>query len=370
MDAEVSHGRPFTAGLAIDCLASSFDEMDGQAAYWRVRSSQLEAGRYSGRLLAVHTAAMQLARSWRSLGTRIEGCVPVGTVAIGLPISRQTPIQHRGRVLAGNAAIVQDSTSELDFSFAGAIDILTISVDSSEFERRARALWKEEPARRRATGTLFFGSPESRTEVAGMLGRMVGNASIRAPGLASAENSRRLENAVLDRMLAAAEPSARAEGTRSRQRSARVAKEYLHAHCREPVSIADLCALTGASRRSLHLGFLELYGVPPMRYLLALRLSGVRKELTSPAVRRITDVATAWGFDHLGRFSAAYREFFGQSPSSAQRQSRGAAWAEKFCASPESLQSRLEAEREKESGGVNLKRSAEPSFTNRGDGYS
>ncbi len=58
-----------------------------------------------------------------------------------------------------------------------------------------------------------------------------------------------------------------------------------------------------------------------MKYLLAVRLTGARRELLQRKDRNIgvTDIATAWGFSHLGRFSASYRQYFGTLPSSDAR---------------------------------------------------
>lgn len=291
--------------------------MEEQAVYWNVRSAQLAPGRYSGRHLAVHTRAMQLARSWRSHSTRIEGTVPADTLVLALPLSRHTPIQYRGRRLSDSAMIFLDHAEELDFSFAGAIDILTISVDREELDRRARAIWQEDSGCRQSAGVLCFSSENMRQEVAETIARIVHEGAARAGELVSEKGSKKLESAVLDCVLAAVEPRSRPEGVRTRQRSARLAREYLHAHCRQPVSVSDLCKATGTSRRSLHLGFVELYGVSPMRYLHALRLSGMRRELVFSPGQRITDVATHWGFDHLGRFAGAYRSFFGQLPSAS-----------------------------------------------------
>ena len=62
-------------------------------------------------------------------------------------------------------------------------------------------------------------------------------------------------------------------------RLARRAADFLHARCREPLSIAEICATVGANRRTLHLGFWEVFGVTPIAYLTALRLNGVRVDL-------------------------------------------------------------------------------------------
>ena len=54
-----------------------------------------------------------------------------------------------------------------------------------------------------------------------------------------------------------------------------------------------------------------------MHYLRAIRLGGVREDLTNARGRdlRVSDVAMKWGFKHFGRFALAYRDFFGALPS-------------------------------------------------------
>ena len=119
------------------------------------------------------------------------------------------------------------------------------------------------------------------------------------------------------------EDHCKAAGSVDRHRVARRAAGILKERCREDLSMSDLCEAVGANRRTLHLGFLELYGIPPMKYLRALRLCRVRREIREsrrdPDIR-VTDVAMAWGFSHLGRFSADYRSFFGELPSADMTQ--------------------------------------------------
>src|ERR1700693_3260929 len=72
-----------------------------------------------------------------------------------------------------------------------------------------------------------------------------------------------VENAVLDTFLSSVLDRSRPEGTRFRKKIARKAEEYLRTCCRDSISISDLFAAVGATRRTLHRGFVELYGVPP-----------------------------------------------------------------------------------------------------------
>jgi AraC family ethanolamine operon transcriptional activator len=125
------------------------------------------------------------------------------------------------------------------------------------------------------------------------------------------------ENAMLDALLSELFEPRRPEPSLARRHIAHRAAAILHQRCREELTISDLCAVVRASRRTLHLGFLELYGVGPIAYLKILRLNGVRRELRGSrhSDLSITTAATSWGFNHLGRFSQDYASHFGVLPS-------------------------------------------------------
>jgi AraC family ethanolamine operon transcriptional activator len=105
-------------------------------------------------------------------------------------------------------------------------------------------------------------------------------------------------------------------GSPRRQLLAQRAEELLRRHLAEPVTIRDLCEKIGVSRRSLHLGFREYFGMSPKQYVKKLRLSCARHDLcnASPGTL-VTDVAVRWSFFHLGRFASDYTRCFGESPS-------------------------------------------------------
>jgi len=101
------------------------------------------------------------------------------------------------------------------------------------------------------------------------------------------------------------------------------AEEYICAHLDQPISIADLIAVSGGSPRSLFDGFRQFRGVTPMRFVRQQRLHRVREALESPEpCTSVTHVALRWGFQHLGRFAADYAEAFGEAPSETLRRAR------------------------------------------------
>ncbi|MEV6425966.1 helix-turn-helix domain-containing protein [Streptomyces sp. NPDC051662] len=97
----------------------------------------------------------------------------------------------------------------------------------------------------------------------------------------------------------------------------RRAEEYIHARFAEPVTVSDIADHARVSTRSLYAGFKEHRGVSPMSLVRRLRLERVRHELlTTPGgSATVTEIAFRWGFGHLGEFSAAYRQRFGETPS-------------------------------------------------------
>ena len=100
----------------------------------------------------------------------------------------------------------------------------------------------------------------------------------------------------------------------------RRAEHYLQ-ECGDPsVRIEDLCTAACTSLSRLERAFRETFGVGPRRYLTLRRLAAVRRELLRRGEQTsVTEVATRWGFFHLGRFSQDYKTLFGETPSQTLR---------------------------------------------------
>lgn len=79
---------------------------------------------------------------------------------------------------------------------------------------------------------------------------------------------------------------------------------------------SDLSEIAGVSLKHLKSAFTTHCGMTLSEWLKNLRLNAVRSELisSSPADATVTEIAMKWSFWHLGRFSNAYRELFGEFP--------------------------------------------------------
>ncbi|MFG3289204.1 AraC family transcriptional regulator [Streptomyces sp. NPDC048179] len=104
----------------------------------------------------------------------------------------------------------------------------------------------------------------------------------------------------------------------TRPRTLRRALEYIDTHIDQPLTVADLAQAAGCSPRTLHEQFHAVLGSSPMGHVREARLQGAHRDLCD-GVGSVTEVACAWGFSHLGRFSSSYRLRFGCLPSETAR---------------------------------------------------
>ena len=107
----------------------------------------------------------------------------------------------------------------------------------------------------------------------------------------------------------------------NRERIIKKASQFISESIYNPVSISDLCRITGVSERTLQYSFKEYYGISPKTYLKAQMLNMVHFALNKadPDLTNVVDVAYQCGFWHMGQFAADYRQMFGKLPSETLR---------------------------------------------------
>lgn len=98
------------------------------------------------------------------------------------------------------------------------------------------------------------------------------------------------------------------------------AVEFMKANLANPLRLQDIATACGVSQRALQQGFRQFKMTTPSAYLQYLRLEAVHRELLqATSGQTVSDIALKWGFTHLGRMSADYRQRFGQLPSQTLR---------------------------------------------------
>ncbi|MEV0128651.1 AraC family transcriptional regulator [Dactylosporangium sp. NPDC050688] len=103
----------------------------------------------------------------------------------------------------------------------------------------------------------------------------------------------------------------------ARPRTVQRAVDAMRADPARAFTVTDLAAVAGVSVRALQEGFRRHTGLAPLAMLRRIRLGRAHDELLAAGPHEVTvaEVAHRWGFGHLGRFAAAYRAQFGETPS-------------------------------------------------------
>jgi len=93
-------------------------------------------------------------------------------------------------------------------------------------------------------------------------------------------------------------------------------ESWVDAHLDETITLDRLCAVSGTGGRALQKSVMALRGQSPLEWVNARRLAAARARLLKGRGGiAISDVALDCGITHLGRFSAAYRQAYGELPS-------------------------------------------------------
>lgn len=91
-------------------------------------------------------------------------------------------------------------------------------------------------------------------------------------------------------------------------------EKYIKTRLCAPLALVDLANAAGVCVRTLNLLCHQHHGVAPMDLLRNIRLDAARERLLAQPEVNVSATALEFGFGHLGRFSAYYRDRFGELP--------------------------------------------------------
>lgn len=303
-----------TVRLQVTCHAP--DEFQEKAIGWDIDHLQLDRGAYLSSLDIVHTSNMQLSRTTHNVGIHERGGVLPNTTAIALPIlppDMKLPYYCGGRLEPEECPVLLPGT-EFEILSSGVETYVAMVVDAELLNREALQL----------TGHPFASLVRQQRACIGRQDqlRLVQTISNlmqelkKHPHRLSVTRQELLEKQLIEQFLLSIRPPSRKKiKIPNRRQVAWKAEQLIRQHPRQHLHIEQLCSLIGCSARTLHLGFKERYGTTPGQYARTLALNAVWKQLQNlPPSGTITEVAMAWGFYHLGRFSQQYRQLFDELP--------------------------------------------------------
>ena len=272
---------------------------------------QLEPGTFEARCGSVDAAPLVLRHRTFTVGFKAEAGVPPRTQMIGIAADSRTSARWFGS--AADVENIAASCSSVEVSTVGPSAFYTVSVDVPALARcfpnapdttalldalQPRRLSRDPLSARRLRTAMSRAFARPDAPAAALHGSLV-------PLLSSAlgrMDSHAVEHSkCLNRRLAAV----------------RTCERYMREHAGAGLTLLDLSEIAGMRSRSLINAFEAVTGFSPMDYLKRIRLDGARRALrrADKATTRIIDVASDWGFWHMGHFALDYRAMFGETPS-------------------------------------------------------
>ncbi|MEO3414139.1 AraC family transcriptional regulator [Roseovarius sp. CAU 1744] len=101
------------------------------------------------------------------------------------------------------------------------------------------------------------------------------------------------------------------------------AEAFMQERYDDPLRLIDIAAAAGVSQRQLQILFRKTTGETPWTRLSNIRLRNARERLVRAGPEdTVTSIAVGCGISHVGRFSKAYKQMFGELPSETLRRSR------------------------------------------------
>ncbi len=289
-----------------------------------IRAAEIEmhpthAGPYRSSLVQCNLDSVWMQQMTEHNARVCHGAViPTRTIIEFLADDGQAPIRHSGLEVTPGMLVVNDPSHTHRRSF-GPCRFGTMSLANETLAKLALSILGRElggPAPVRA----FRPKPDNLATLIRLHGAAADLALTDPETLAHPEVARALEQGLARAMVHCLADEDEEEHQVASPRHGAVVNrldEVLAENPERPLYLAEICASTGISERTMRAWCQEHLGMGPLRYLWLRRMHLVRAALlrATPAGASVTQLACAHGFWELGRFAVQYRSLFGERPS-------------------------------------------------------
>jgi AraC family transcriptional regulator, ethanolamine operon transcriptional activator len=284
-----------------------------------IRWSQLEAGQFEVCHATVDAGPLVLSMRAYNVGFKSEAAVRPGTALIGINANETQAVRWFGSPFKKDD--IGSTRTTIDLRTSGPATFYSVSIDEAALHQAFRdapdaiALLQGVRSSRQSHDSFVAGGLRSTMNQIFSMGR-----ERNRPLLPAGIPIRSIHGTIVPLLASAFErPDSiaieRSKCLNRRLAAVRRCEEYMRDHV--DATLLDLSRVSGLRSRSLINAFVAVTGFSPMDYLKRIRLDGARRTLLRRAKRdtRITDIATDWGFWHMGHFATDYRAMFGETPS-------------------------------------------------------
>lgn len=309
----------FNPGLRFNITSRDAEQMREQSAFWSYEHRQYGRGMFRGEIMAYHTKSLQLTLAHRSIGFFARGGLPVGTTIISFPLINHQAIHYRGAIMKNCQALALKQNEEFEVYATLPTSFLTIAADSSLLARQTMSIMGKSFEAVRNDDCLTMNRVDYGWRM-NKLTRLLKSLSTDTRTPNEAKN-KEIETEILETVLLGTELPEVIGEPADRLYRAKKAEQYIRNNLTSPITIDTLCQYAGTTKRTLHLGFKQRFGVTPKAYLRIMRLNKVHRELSgSDARKSIAYIAMNAGFSQLGHFTEQYHRMFGETPTKTREQ--------------------------------------------------
>jgi AraC-like DNA-binding protein len=293
-----------------------------------LRHAQVEAvivwrGKFKARLAWAELRYLQLLRCEEEAGRIAYLSLAPQLVFVTFPmLSGSTPIWDGTQLQAGEI-MFHSHGERLHQSTLGPSIWNLIALDPMQLDHYSRALCAT-PLAAPPQGRVLRPSPRDWARLRRLHAQACRLAETKSKMLAHPEVARAIEQGLIHALVFCLTTTVTRENRGAKRHHARIMarfEEVLAEHLCQPMHMRDLCELIGVTERTLRSCCAEFLGTSPTRYVLLRRLKRAHTALrdADPGKGSVAEIAGDLGFTQLGRFAAAYREAFGESPSATLR---------------------------------------------------
>jgi AraC family transcriptional regulator, ethanolamine operon transcriptional activator len=282
--------------------------------------TQLEPGKSEVSEFSLPAEPLTLWRRRYNLGFKLAADMKPKTSVIAVAEDCRTRARFFG--MEFDAGSIAAARTRMELSTEGPASFYSVSVDEEALARQYASTPDAVALLENARAIAIAGHPLHAGAFRAFMCRAFSMLAREEPGVLSRDRQGTLVASLVPLLAMVTDPMNKGAIKPTRCFSRRLAavqtcEEFMREHIGDSVTLLDLSKASGLRARSLINAFEAVTGVSPMAYLKRLRLNGVRRALQRSDKRRIKiiDVATEWGFCHMGHFTGDYRRMFGQTPS-------------------------------------------------------
>lgn len=312
---EIDPRTPLDSGLC-GCLTAEAAEEHAQIArpHWDAEITQITRGPLLVELKYLHCGRVLIYRDTWNASLHIRASVQPGVFAVALPLRSSGSNRWWGQEQQRDELPCLRTGEEAELVTGTDYETLVILADQGLLLEVAswyapdRAHWISQPFH------LLRVDPAEVDRLAQELTHWLTH-----PPLASRAERLGLHwcTRILDLLRSGTAPSQPPASRASLvHRAIELAEGDLH-----QAGMSELCQALHVGRRTLEYAFRQHLGTTPHHFFRLQRFARAHRNLlqSDPGQTCVTDVATQFGFNELGRFAVEYRQLFGERPSDTLR---------------------------------------------------